>query len=300
MLNLEGLKPLTTLQYDESRAKALARVNARIGERPKRAQFRRELGAIATPLDWLALVVFAAALAISSAHIVVFMTGQAVGSYHALPNAPGVVLERDTWAVIHQVGMILLAEAAALLFMTSHTMSRQARAQRPAWARWYSVSLVLALLAAAFVLMANLSSGVNVLVSLMPPAFTLGIAVRLEVLIADYLRRHDDISTRYLAAMAVYEAASADATKHPEYLPMLRQELWAAIARKNSAYIDAPAGVRHAAVRRELERDTWAYEAAPDAAPVIAVNGNGNGVRHAPENPLALPVLTTGGNGKRP
>ena len=63
---------------------------------------------------------------------------------------------------------------------------------------------MLALTAAVFVFVANVASGVNLLVSVMPPLFTLGIAVRLEQLIVAGLKRADDVSARYLKALTVY------------------------------------------------------------------------------------------------
>lgn len=280
MTNLTDLRPLTSNQYDQARAAALQRVQARIGEKPERKRFKREMGPIATPLDYIALVVFLAALAVSSAHIITFMTGQAIASFHAATDAPGVQLGRDTWAVIHQIGLILLAESAAILFMTMHTMTYAARAHRPGWNRWLSIPLILAALAAVFVLVANLSSGVNALVSLMPPVFTLGIAVRLEALIASYLRRRDDINSRYLEALKVWEIASKDPAKHPEFMPLLRSELWQAIVKKNRGWEDAPTDIRRAAVLRELERETWAY----DDSAVLPLSVNGHGTAPSPLN----------------
>ena len=53
MMDLSKLKPLTTDQYDRARRKALERVQQRIGVKPKRADFHREMGSIFTPLDAL-------------------------------------------------------------------------------------------------------------------------------------------------------------------------------------------------------------------------------------------------------
>ncbi len=286
MTNLTNLKPLTSHQYDTARAAALERVKTRIGEKPERKHFKREMGPIATPLDYIALIVFVAALAVSSAHIITFMTGQAVDSFKAVDGAPGVQLGRDTWAVIHQIGLILLAESAAILFMTMHTMTAATRAHRAAWNRWISIPLILAALAAVFVLMANLASGVNVLVSLMPPVFTLGIAVRLEAIIAAYLRRRDAITNRYIEAFTIWELASKDTTKHPDFMPMFRSELWQAIVKKNRGWEEAPSDVRRAAVIRELERETWAYDEGSAVLP-LSVNGHGT-----TPSPLTNPVTS--------
>ncbi|MCL4248305.1 MAG: hypothetical protein KJ065_09180 [Anaerolineae bacterium] len=293
MTNLTDLRPLTSNQYDQARAAALQRVQARIGEKPERKHFKREMGPLATPLDYIALVVFLAALAISSTHIIAYMTRQAQTGYtHSItrpdeqpmmnepPAMPGFQIDLDAWARIHQGGAILLAESAALLFMTMHTMTALSRAHRKPVIRWFSIPLLLATLAAAFVVKANLESGIDPLVALMPPVFTLGIAVRLEALIASYLRRRDDISHRYLEALKVWEVASKDPAKHPEFMPLLRSELWQAIVKKNRGWEDAPTDIRRAAVLRELERETWAY----DDSAVLPLSVNGHGTAPSPLN----------------
>lgn len=55
MSDLSNLKSLTTDQYDRARNKALNRVQQRIGDKPTRASFQREMGSLFTSLDALAL-----------------------------------------------------------------------------------------------------------------------------------------------------------------------------------------------------------------------------------------------------
>ncbi|MBK8028221.1 MAG: hypothetical protein IPK17_01660 [Chloroflexi bacterium] len=128
-----------------------------------------------------------------------------------------------------------------------------------------SLPLVLALIAATFVFVANWQSGIGLLESIMPPVFTVGIGLHLERLIVAGLRRRDDIDQRYLTALEVYERATEDPTKHPEFSALLRQEVWARLIAlpTNREWKEAPAAVKHAAVRREMERDPWAHEDAP-------------------------------------
>lgn len=257
---LANLKPLTTDQYDQARAKAVERVKGRIGEHPTRDQFKRELGSLWTVLDILALIVFLAALFVSSAHIITHMGLLSQFSYNA-DNTTGIVLPISNYTVIHQLGMILLAEASMLLFMVMHGMRAKERERRSPWLRPFSLPLALALIAATFVFVANWQSGIGLLEALMPPVFTVGIGLHLERLIVAGLQRREEITARYLEALNVYERATEDPTKHPEFMPILRQELWARLISlpSNKDYRDAPPSVKHAAVRRELERDRWAY-----------------------------------------
>jgi hypothetical protein len=274
--NITDLKPLTTVQYDECREKALSRVKARIGEKPTRDTFKRELGSVTNALDWLALLVFLAALLISSVHIIQFMTTQAIASYHVPDSAPGVVIHPNLWAVIHQIGAILLAESATILFMTIHRINGDKREKPRFPFKQLSIPLGLAVLAALFVFLANISSGVNFLVSIMPPVFTLGIAIRLEAIIVETLRRQSEITRRYLEAMSVWESASADPTKHPEFHPLLLQEIWQALIKKNQSFADAPSSFKHVAVRREMERDLWTRSGINSENDILPRNGYGD------------------------
>ena len=306
---LSTLKPLTTDQYDQARAKAIERVKARIGTRPTRDQFKRELGALWSALDVLALIVFVAALLVSSAHIITHMGMLASLSYNSAIET-GIVLPISDYTIIHQIGMILLAEASMLLFMVMHGMRAREREGRAWWSRHFSLPLLLALIAATFVFVANWQSGIGLLEALMPPVFTVGIGLHLERLIVAGLHRREEITRRYLEALHIYEHATEDPTKHPEFLPVLRQEIWARLVSlpTNKEFRDAPPSVKHAAVRRELERDHWAYvedapEVGDDWQPPPALNGGRvNGKKRTGETPMLTatdtqPVIPVNGDG---
>jgi hypothetical protein len=301
-LSIERLKPLTTDQYDRCRESALRRVQARIGSRPERENFKRELGPIWTVLDLIALIVFAAALTISSVHIIVHMGTLANTSYSGLQQSTtGTAIGADLYTAVHQWGSIFMAEGSMILFAVLFGLTKKT------WRRW--VFFALALIAAVFVIVANWQSNVGALESIMPAIFTLGLGLNLERLIVASVRRRDEVTQRYLAAMAIYEAASQDATKHPDYLPMLRQEIWQKLTslKANQDYIDAPADVKMLAVDRELQRDLWAYDGAQLALPAVTYNPSATATQEAASveesDPLELPTLeapivTTNGNGK--
>lgn len=251
---INDLKQLTIAQYDECRARALDRVSKRIGDKPTRQQFQRELGRLWTVLDIIALVVFLPALAVSSIHIISHMGRLAESSYLAGTQASaGTIISRDLFVAVHQWALIPLAEGSMILFLVMFGQSRKG------WRRW--VYFALAMLAGVFVLVANWQSGIGPLESLLAPAFTIGIGLKLEHLIVQTLRRKEDVDKRYLEALAIHEAASQDATQHPDYQPLLKQEIWQKIVslKANAAFVDAPAGFKHKAVKRELDKDQWAY-----------------------------------------
>jgi len=255
-----SMKPLTTEQYEIAREKAIERVKGRIGEKPTREQFRREMATIFTPLDYLAIVVFVAALLISSAHIIAHM-GKITATNFVAGYTAGIVLDVTTYTVVHQIGMIMLAEASMLLFMVMHGTGKDQRAGRKGIAKQLSVSLILAIIAGVFVFTANVQSGIGLLESLMPPLFTVGIGFRLETLIVELLTRRTTIDLRYMSAMDTFERASHDPTAHPDFAAFFKQQIWEKLTSLvvNKEWKDAPSGFRSSIVRREMERDSWAY-----------------------------------------
>ncbi len=278
-----NIKQLSFDQYEEARGRAVERVKARIGTKPTRDQFKRELGSIWTPLDSLAMIVFAAAFFVSSAHIVTHM-GALAGSTFEQTYSAGIIFSEEMYTLFHQVGMIFLAEASMILFMVLHGITRAERTGRAAWVRWFSVPLVLAVIAAVFVFLANVQSGIGVLESIMPPVFTVGIGLRLERLIVDLIERRRQIDHKYVEAIELYEHASADPETHPAFARVLKQTIWEKLISlpSNKPYKDAPPAFKAAAVRRELERDTWTDHAGdqavdwtpePDERPMTAPRG---------------------------
>lgn len=254
-MNLSELKSLTTLQYDECKERAIRRVQRTIGDKPSRQQFQRELGRLWTVLDILAIVVFIPALFVSSVHIITHMGKLAADSYKAANLAQaGTIIGQDLYVAIHQWFMIPLAEGSMILFMVLFGLTKAG------WRRW--VYLALAVVALTFVAIANWQSGIGSLEAVLAPIFTIGIGLKVEHLIVQALERRAVVDKDYLKAMAVWEAATQDATKHPDYKPMLANELWQALMKPkgNQWAVEAPPGFKVAAVQREMARERWAYE----------------------------------------
>ncbi len=264
-MNLSDLRQLTTLQFDECKDRAVKRVERHLGEQPTRAHFQRELGRLWTVLDLLAVIVFIPALLISSIHIVTHVGALSGAAFDGLRQASsGTVLGRDLFVAAHQWLLIPLAEGSMILFLVMFGVSRDG------WRRW--TYFLLAALAVVFVLAANLSSGLGLLESVLAPAFTIGIGLKLEHLILQYLKRSSEVTKKYLEALATWEAATADATAHPDYRPFLMNEIWAALMKPktNQWAIEAQPGFKVAAVMRELERENWTHGT---VAPQLQFNG---------------------------
>jgi len=264
-MNLSDLRQLTTLQFDECRDKAIKRVQRHLGERPTRAKFQRELGRLWTILDVLAVIVFIPALLISSIHIVTHVGALSGGAFDSLAQASsGTVIQKDLFVAAHQWLLIPLAEGSMILFLVMFGVTKDG------WRRW--VYFALAVLAVVFVLTSNLSSGLGWLESALAPAFTIGIGLKLELLILQQLKRSREVTDKYLQALSIWEAASEDATQHPNFRPYFMNEIWTALMKPkgNQWAIEAQPGFKRAAVERELSRENWTDGAAEPVAVIEA------------------------------
>lgn len=268
---LAALKPLTLTQYDQAKTAALARVKPLIGEKPDRKMVARDQGKLLTPLDWLALVVFIAALVISSVHIIHHAGKLAQTACKATTETiPGISIAPDTCVKFHQGGFIFLSEASMLLFMVSWRVGKPKEPVRKRVpilgleidTHLFSVPLALALLAMSFVLLANVSSGLTLLEAVMPPIFTIGIGFHVEHIITETIRREAELMTKLRHRLAIWEAADDDPTSHPAYRQLLLREIWEMLikVKENRELIDVPGTFKYAAVQRELLRDGWAAE----------------------------------------
>lgn len=291
--DLDGLKPLTSNQYDGCKTKAIDRLKKRVGDKPTRKQFKREYSPLVTVLDYVALVVFIAALAVSSTHIMQLAAQEAAASYKLIQT--GWQFDQNTYTVIHQLGLIALAEASAILFLVMHNLTAGNRASRPVWLRPVGLFGFMAVCSAAFVFAANLVSGLHPFIAVLPPLFTLGVGYRLETIITELLRRQREIDTAYQQALDAWTVAQSDIQKHPEFKALFAQELWQALtsgAKSRTPYKDAPAGFRVAAVKREMQRDSWAYDL--DGLPTVTSYKEGGEETENPTTAATAPQYTNG------
>lgn len=255
------MNSLTPTQYETAKAKAMKSVEKHIGDKPERAKFAKEHGSLFDVLDVIAFVIFLAALLISSTHIIALMANQSEATHKSA--AAGIQISAHLYTVIHQLGMIFLAELSAILFLVMFNMSKN------------KLFLGMAVLAALFVFGANLASGLNVAIAIMPPVFTLGIGYRLEIIITEYLRRRGELDERYNAALNQYESAIEDPATHPAYIASLRAEVWRSLASKNKLDADTPPEQKLRMVTTEIKRHAWTDKAGI-TEPFLAPNLNGH------------------------
>lgn len=294
----QDVKRLNMLQYEECKAKALEQVHKKIGDKPSRANFAREHGEILEPLDYVLIVVFVAAFVVSTLHIWDFSRVQAAGAYTKIQDIGlqigGLIVGGDVYSALHQLGFMLLAESAMLVFFTRWTLHRNranlgglegmARLVTWLWGDFQgAVSLILGAAAFLFVLHVNLQSGLFPLMAILPPAVLLGVGFRLESITAEVLERKAEIDQRYTEALESWEAAQDDPTQHTDYQRLVRTAIFEKLAslKANDFLRDAPPALKQYAVYREMQRETVFNQAAdfsglePNPTHAPASNGNG-------------------------
>jgi hypothetical protein len=183
-MNLNDLKALSPEQYEKCKLAALKRIKARIGDKPQRSEFRREYGRVWELMDLPLLLVFLAVFVVSSLRIADHMSASAASSFEILASSAGLRLNQHRFVTAHQIAYVLLAEFAMLSFFTAWQIRSKSI---QSWLKWLHPLLIMALTAALFVLLGNISSGVGLLEGIMPPLFTIGIGFRLEAIASEFI-----------------------------------------------------------------------------------------------------------------
>jgi hypothetical protein len=239
------IKHLTVNQYEQAVTRARAAVLKRAGDEPERSSYAMSYEPLVTWLDGLIAVVFGAAFVISAIHMFAFAAGQAAITH---TETAGISPTLAASTVAMQLASVLLAEFAMLAFFTYGGVELK-RGHRGYGITYYALGA----LAAAFVFYVNLASGAMLLMAVIPPVVTVGIGFRLEAILMEYIRRQDEINTRYQAAMADWNAARDDVTQHSEYMPMLQRIVWESLLRKSPDLVELTPPERRQAAVTEIE-----------------------------------------------
>lgn len=258
---VDEIKPLTLTQYHNCKDTAKNRIYALNGHKPTKKGLAREQLPLTNLLDWLALIVFFAAFIVSSLHILEHVGSISENAYQISESGLLKHVNKDFYIILSQIGMVFLAEASMLLFMTRWYIETKGETN---YLKCLNVSFVLSIMAMVFVLYANFKSGLSVLEAMLPPFFTIGLGFQLEQLIANTLERQLTLDKLYHDKLSLWEIADENPEKHQKYANLLKQEVWDRVSRlkANESYRDSPNSIKLAAVNRELDRDNWLDEVA--------------------------------------
>ncbi len=309
---LTKIRGLTNREYDACRDEAIERVKAKAGVKPQRKDFQRNYEPLFSVLDIFALLVGLSAWAVSSAHILIHTGQMAYASYQTVDKSAyaGTLWDATLYGNLHQIGFIVLAETAMILFAVMWSASKPQRRPNQHIVAYMlqsvlSIPFWLAVMTAIFVVVANVQSGIGALESILPPAVTIGLGIYAEGKLAELIRRRQDVTTRYLKELASWEAAQRNIERHPDFLPFFRQAIAARLQRKNQD--ELPLVVLRQAVAREMQREVWAYE---DDSHIVeqvqeAMRSGANFTQAAMPQSMNLtlemmPVKSGNGHGTRP
>lgn len=294
---LDQVPQLPGTEMERLKENAKQYVIKSLGKRPTTRSVQRSLGPLLGPEDYLAIVVFFANFIISAIHIM-SLIGQVAYSLLDDGEKYGIVIPDGTFIVVHQVGFVLLAEFAMILFMVRWRLGIRRRIE--SWrrenssevfsfpfserVRWFfSIDLALALLAVGFTLYANLSSQLPLLESVMPPLFTIGIGIHLEHLFVEMLHRQKVIRSALIEAEGKWIHETTHATELPLYRRVLAKQIWDWHTRRVNWLANQPPNNKWALVQRDLAADNQFEKylrmegtAAPAIIEAAAHSGNYN------------------------
>ena len=246
-LNLEDVKQLSVEQYAKVHEKAVSHVLRLIGDKPLRDQYKRDHEPIWGFMEWLMVFVFLAAAIISTTHILQYIGGEAARSFAENGNTPNTVEIPANWFNgINQTMYVVLAEFAMLLFGTG------ALYEKRLFIRF--MFGVLALGATVFVIIANLESGIQWYIAILPPAFTIGLSPFLDRKLIKTLKRRRAVTIAHQEALSKWEVLTETPEQHTQFLPTLRLMVWEKLVslKANAEYRKAPAQLRQRAADREI------------------------------------------------
>lgn len=267
---LDRLAPLNSRQFDNVKVKVKESLLKNLGPQPDRKSVTRDMGPLLRPDDWLALIIFVAAFAVSAIHIM-SLVGGVTSNLNVSVNSNTLQISSLAFNVTHQLSFILLAEFSMILFMVRWRLSTRRRheiytvegvlvmsvGQRVV--DYLSIDLVLAILAVGFTLYANLESKLPLIESILPPLFTIGIGFHLEHVFVEMLHRNEVFGKMLSDKITSWELAVNNVMNSAEYKKLLIRSLWDGIISipSNAWAMDYPPEFKWAAVNREFDKESW-------------------------------------------
>jgi hypothetical protein len=265
LTTVRTIRPLNTQQRDRCREKAVERVHRLNGDAPHRSDFDKELEPIWDVTDWFAVLVFAAAVIKSGLNIVLYVGNVAQDVVLIDSLQSGVRPSLNLYVAASQIGALLLAEVAMVLFVIAFASSKATSIQAGIVKASY---LIMGLTAATFVFYANIQSGSNLFISLLPPLFTVGIGLRFEMALSKALVRRKELTQLYNERYAEWQHIQNNPSLYPKFQTFLMQAYLQQLAslKGNEWLLEADGETKRHYVGREMAAEHWAEAAVKKAA----------------------------------
>lgn len=265
---LAAIPQLYGSTFDQIKEAVRKLVLAKIGPEPTRESVRKDMGPLLQPEDYLAVVVFVAAFVVSAIHITSLVGHVAAELAPSASAANGIYISQSLFVVSHQIAFALLAEFAMVLFMVRWRLGTRRREHRLAerygdgprplgssLGKFWSIDLVLSLLAVGFTLYANLESKLPVIESVMPPLFTIGIGFHLEHVFVELLHRQSRSAEALAKAIAAWQEQVDGVLSSRAYKQTLAKAVWDKYVSFYPDLVNLEPEAKWAIIQRDLVAD---------------------------------------------
>lgn len=271
----EHIQPLTQQQRLEGRQKAIKVIEALAGERPKREHFKNS--SVSKYPQWItALVVVLSVIVLMTAFLL-----SAMRLYHIGYETFYETLAHDLMSIIAGLAIVLLSEAAAVLFTIALSVIGQTQTQRRILLASIVGTAALALSGNYYVALYEHALTVfNVLEAMLPPLLTLSTAYVLKELLLCVIEQCHADQIAYEQAMSDWQRLTANPESHPKFTQAYANELRDMLIKINrrrklskTAIEQLEAPQWRTLVKRELQTEDWfdatdEEESEPTAVPL--------------------------------
>lgn len=256
---IEQIQPLTQQQRVEARKKAIKVVEALAGTKPTRETFRNST--FSKYPAWITgLVVILSLVVLLTAFLL-----SAMRLYHIGYQTFHETLDNDFASTVAGFAIVLLSEAAAVLFTIALSVIGQSQTQKRILLASVFATAALALSGNYYVALHGRAITVfGVLEAMLPPLLTLSTAYVLKELLLRVIElRHAD-QLAFEVALGDWKQATANSEQHPNFLQAYANELRDLLIKANRRSKSIREIVEHLEksdwrilVQRELRSESW-------------------------------------------
>jgi len=256
---IEHIQPLTQQQRLEARKKAIKVIEALAGEKPKREYFKNT--SISQYPHWITGIVVALSLVVLFTSFLL----SAMRLYHIGYATFYETLKNDLSSTIAGFAIVLLSEAAAVLFTIALSAIGQSKTQKRILSASIAGTAALALSGNYYVaLHGNELTVFSVLEAMLPPLLTFSTAYVLKELLLNIIEQRHADQHAFALVLLEWEQSIANPEEHPKFLQAYANELRDALIKDNRRkkavknILEQLTNVDwQSLVKRELQTEDW-------------------------------------------
>jgi hypothetical protein len=255
----EHIQPLTQQQRLEARQKAIKVIEALAGEKPKREHFKNST--ISKYPHWITGIVVVLSLVVLFTAFLL----SAMRLYHIGYQTFYKSVQDNLSSTVAGFAIVLLSEAAAVLFTIALSLIGQSKAQSRILALSIAGTAALALSGNYYVALdGNDLTVFSVLEAMLPPLLTLSTAYVLKELLLNIIEQRHTDQNAYEFVLMEWERSTVNPEQHPQFVQAYANELRDALIKSNRRRKVAREMMEQLAsvewktlVKRELQTEEW-------------------------------------------